>query len=434
MAYKERRRKVNRYLIKRKKQFQQFLKRSQSDNSVNNFRSVDIGSRNGNHKILNTNVDFHQPKLNRKQIEIAEQNEVKKKRDVVDKVSVDELKPQTKGIDQLATPFDMFKDEYTLEEMLDLKITEIPFLVEKLIPKETLVVLAGQSEIGKSTLYTQLALAIVRGDNEFLGCKLNSKHKRVLIISTEDGCIPFSFRTNRQIIQSPIGVEKRKNFKVIFSYDNLENRIKNHLEKTPVDLVVIDAFGDVFQGEINASNSVRQFLNKYVSFIQKYGCAILFVHHVCKGNKKQKSDKDQLLGSTGIEGKMRNVLMLSIVNDQHQLSIAKGNYVNREDKNNPIYLSFDDKTLTFSKADCPAKPKETNESTRASGSGSSRKGRPGRQKDMKLYNLAIKRFNEKVPQVEIAKEVGRDKSTVCKWLKGYNESKGYDFSKVGEVD
>ena len=337
-------------------------------------------------------------------------------------VSSGGLKPPIEGIDQIATDFDMFKDEYSLEELLIMNITEIPFLVEKLIPKETLVVLAGQSEIGKSTMYTQLALAIVRGDNEFLGCKLNATHKKVLVISTEDGPKQLSFRTIRQIIQVTIGVEKRRNLHFIFNFYKSEERIKNYLKKNSVDLVIIDAFGDVFWGDINASNSVRGFLNKYVDIIRKYRCSILFVHHVCKGNNKQKSEKDQLLGSVGIEGKMRNVLMLSIVNDQHQLSIAKGNYISKENKKIPLYLNFDDKTLTFSKADGPAKPKETCESNLASGGGSRAKRTPGRQKDMKLYNQAIQLFNESKRQVEIARIVGRDKSTVCKWIKDYKSN------------
>jgi hypothetical protein len=404
------------------------------DPCCNNLKLVYDGKRDGNHNFLNTNVNFHKPKLNGKQVEIVEQNDVATKQDVVNNFTVDELKPHPKDPDQLSPQFDMFKDEYTLEELLDMNTTEIPFLVEKLIPKETLVVLAGQSEIGKSTLYTQLALAIVRGDNEFLGCKINATHKRVLVISTEDGPIPLSFRTNRQVIQSTIGVDKRKNLKVIFNHDNIEPRIKDYLEESPADLIVLDAFGDVFWGDINASNSVRRFLNNYVDMIRKYRCSVLFVHHVCKGNKKPKSEKDQLLGSTGIEGKMRNVLMLSVVNDQHQLSIAKGNYVNREDKKNPIYLNFDDKTLTFSKADGPAQPKETDESVMASGPGSSRKSRPGRKRNPKLWSEAIKLHKEGVPQVEIAKRVGKDKSTICKWLKAYEKATTYDTNKVGDVD
>lgn len=401
----------------------------------NNLVLAYEGKKDGNHKGLDTNGAFYKPRINGDQVEVIEQNVVATKQDVVDKFPVDELKPPIKGINQLGTQFDMFKDEWTLEELLNLNVTEIPFLVEKLIPKDSLVVLAGQSEIGKSTLYTQLALAIVRGDNEFLGSKLNAKYNKVLIISTEDGPIPLSFRTNKQIIQSTIGVEKRGNCRVIFNYNNLEERIEKHLEETKVDLIVMDAFGDVFWGgDINASNAVRRYLNIYVNLIQRYRCSVLFVHHVCKGKNKQKSEKDQLLGSTGIEGKMRNVLMLSIVNDQHQLTIAKGNYVNREDKKLPIYLNFDDNTLTFSKTDGPTKPKEIDESDIASSGGCRDKSKPGRKRDPKLWSEAIKLHKEGVPQVEIAQRVGKDKSTICKWLKAYEKATTYDTDKVGDVD
>jgi RecA-family ATPase len=390
----------------------------------NNLEPVYIGSRDGNHKFLQTNVEFHKPKINGNQVT---------GQDVVNKFPIEELNPITKELGQLEMQFDIFKDEWTLEELLHLNITEIPFLVEKLIPKDTLVVLAGQSEIGKSTLYTQLAIAIVRGDNEFLECKLNAIHKRVLVISTEDGPIPLSFRTNKQVNQATVRVEKRRNLDFIFNYNNLEERIEKYLEKNKVDLIVIDAFGDVFWGDINATNSVRNFLNRYVKFIQEFGCSVLFVHHVCKGKNKQRQEKDQLLGSTGIEGKMRNVLMLSIVNDQHQLSIVKGNYVSREDKQSPIYLNFDDKTLTFSRAEGPAQPKETDQSDMASGPVSRRESKPGRKRDEQKRAEAFKLYKEGVQQVEIANRLEVDKSTICKWIKAYKEATFYDPSKV-DVD
>jgi hypothetical protein len=411
--------------------FPDYKKLKSDDPCFNNLKPVYIGKRDGNHKLLDTNVDFYKPKPKGNQVEVVEQRKVTTKPDTVVKVSVDELKHPSKEIDQLETPFDASKDEYTLEELLDLNITEIPFLVEKLIPKETLVVLAGQSEIGKSTLYTQLAMAIVRGDDEFLGCKINAREKKVLIISTEDGPLALSFRTNKQILLANVPVEKRKNLRVIFNFENLEERIKKQLDKNLVGLIVLDAFGDVFYGDMNASNSVRRFLNNYLDIIRKYGCSIMFVHHVCKGNRKQKLEKDQLLGSTGIEGKMRNVLMLSVVNGQHQLNIVKGNYVRREDKMNPIYLEFDEKTLTFSKTDTPATPEEPTESTPASGKGSRRESKPRRKRDEQKWAEAVKLYKEGVPQVEISKRLGVDKSTICKWIKAYKEATTY---RPGDVD
>ena len=330
------------------------------------------------------------------------------------------------------------KDEYTFGELLDLNYHEIPFLVEKLIPVGALVVLGGQSEIGKSTLYTQLAISIVCGDTEFFGCKIHPVHKRVLIISTEDGPPAFSFRILKQMQERRVDNEIRNSIVVKFNYDDLENRIREIVEHTPVDLIIIDAFGDVFGDGINLSNDVRRYLNNFSIINKRINCSTLFVHHVSKGKKKQPADKDQLLGSVGIEGKMRNVLMLSVVNSQHQLRIVKGNYVRPEDKAKPIYLKFDQKTLTFSVTAEPADqigdPFEKKGNSIASGSSSRSKNRPGRRRDPGLFAEAIRMYNDKVPQVEIAKKVGREKSTICKWIKTYKNKVSFDFSQAGEVD
>lgn len=381
-----------------------------------------------NNQNLSTNVTFSEPE----QVDKLISNPIEEERNKP-QVSSGGLKPPPKDPDQ-SIQLDMFKDEWNLEELLSLNVTEIPFLLDKLIPKESLVVLAGQSEIGKSTLYTQLALSIIRADDEFLSCKLNTSFKRVLIVSTEDGPIPLSFRANKQIAEFKIEVETYKNCNIIFNFDQLQMRVKKYLDQNPVDLIIIDAFGDVFQGDINASNSVRNFLNTYVAFIQKYKCSVLFVHHICKGNKKQKSEKDQLLGSTGIEGKMRNVLMLSAIGDKHQLSIAKGNYVSREDKKTPLYLKLDANTLTFSRTEAPVELPEADFDT--SSTGSRAKCKPGKKRDENLFDRVISLYKEGKSQVEIAALVGRDKSTICKYIKEYNASQGpqYDTSLVGDVE
>jgi RecA-family ATPase len=355
-----------------------------------------------------------------RQPETKEENKDKGGNEPQPKVSSSRMKIPPKVTDQISTQVVMSKDQWTLGELLELKITEIPFLVDKLIPLHSLNVLAGQSERGKSTFYTQLALAIIMGENKFLGCKLNVTHKRVLVISTEDGPIALSFRTNRQLNQVSSIDEFKDRLTFITTQDNLEDRIEKYLEKTSADLIVMDAFADVFTGgDINASNAVRRYLNNYVKFVQRFGCTVLFVHHVGKGRQGNKPEKDQLLGSAGIEGKMRNVLMLSIVNDQHQLSIAKGNYVNQEDKKIPLYLNFNNETLTFSRADGPAKPEVIDQCAIASNVDSGVRRKPGKQRDMQLWDRAVRLSEEGKTQVAIAKIIGKHKSTICKWLKDY---------------
>jgi len=399
---------------------------------VNNLVPVYIGRIHGNHKFSTAITDLYSLSKPHGKVTIENPVELGLNNSSVGQINKEENKPQLS-----ARPI-VFKDEYTLGELIDLNYTEIPFLVEKLIPAGALVLLGGQSDIGKSTLYTQLAISIVRGDQEFLGFKINPVHKRVLIISTEDWPPAVSFRILRQLNGKGIDQSIRNSIVVKFNYDDLESRIDAILQQTPVDLIIIDAFGDVFGDGINMSNNVRRYFNPYREINNKYYCSTLFVHHVGKSKKKQQADKDQLLGSVGIEGKMRNVLMLSIVNNQHQLRIVKGNHLGAGDKSKPVYLNFDEEKLTFSVATELAKPIENpfenKDNSTASGSSNSikKKNRPGRKSDPKLKSEAIKMYLDKVPQVEIAKRVGRDKSTVCKWIKAYQASMGHDPSQTSE--
>jgi archaellum biogenesis ATPase FlaH len=396
----------------------------------NNRKPVYFGQVDGNHKGSSTNPISPLFLKSDIKVENDDQKIVRVEPIAAEKIADCELTDTQEVENQSATAIDIFKEEWTLDELLDLNITEIPYLVENLIPCDSSVIIAGPSDVGKSTLYTQLAIAIVKGEKEFLGFKLNPVHRRVLIVSTEDGPIPLAFRTKKQTSNENLSKIIRKNLKVFFTYDNLEKRICNYLENNPVDLVVIDAFSDVYQGDINASNGVRQFLNRFTIIIQKYRCSVLFVHHVCKGKKKGQSEKDQLLGSTGIVGKVRSVMMLSNNSQQHHLNVAKGNYLSNEDKGEITYLSFNPSILKFSKSVDYQLKEKSEEGNITSGSGSSSKSRPGRQKDMSLYNQAIKLYNEGMKQVEIAKIVGRDKATICKWIKADKNRKPYDFSKV----
>jgi KaiC/GvpD/RAD55 family RecA-like ATPase len=400
----------------------------------NNLRPVYFDQVDGNHKSSSANLNSPLFLQRDKKVENNIQEIIANEPNETEEIADCQLTNTQEALIQSSTSIDMFKEEWTLDELLDLNVTEIPCLVENLIPCDSLVIIAGPSDVGKSTLYTQLAIAIVKGEKEFLGFKLNPLHRRVLIVSTEDGPIPLAFRTRKQTSNEGLTRNIGKNMKIFVTSDNLEQRIINYLKDNPVDLIVIDAFSDVYQGDINASNSVRQFLNRFTKIIQKYRCSVLFVHHVCKGKKKQQSEKDLLLGSTGIVGKVRSVMMLSINNRQHQLSLVKGNYLSDVDKEKTTYLSFNPSTLTYSTIFDYQVVEETEKGNQASGLFSSSKNRLGRQKDMNLYNKAIKLDSEGMSQVKIAKIVGRDKSTVCKWLKQFKNRIPYDFSKVDEVD
>ena len=76
--------------------------------------------------------------------------------------------------------------EITAYDLLKRDVKEIPFLVKPLLPKTGIVALAGTSDVGKSTLLRQLAIAIATGQETFLGFEIKTTHQSVIYVSTED--------------------------------------------------------------------------------------------------------------------------------------------------------------------------------------------------------------------------------------------------------
>jgi RecA-family ATPase len=325
---------------------------------------------------------------------------------------------------------DLSKEEFTLEELLTIKETEIPFLVEKLIPKEAIVFLAGASEVGKSLFYSQLALSIINGDTEFLGLKLNTFFRRVLMFSTEDGPVSISTRSRKQLTSLSFSSDVTKRLDIITSSEKVVERIQKFLDMNQYDLVIIDAFGDVFDGEINVSNSVRLFLNKFSAIIRQHRTTFLIVHHIGKGKESKQANKVHLLGSVGIEGKARNVVTISKNpnNTNYRiLSIVKGNYISDDHKKTPIILKFDQPTLTYSIAD---DSEYRRFAINQPGALPRKKGKP---RDEVKYQSFLKMHKERISQKEIAATLKLDKSTVCRWVKEYRNTHGYDTTSVGPV-
>jgi len=109
-----------------------FIKLRQSHPCRNNLKLVYIGKVNGNHKISSMIPPNTATVINDKKIEKAD-NKINteigyEKVSNCNPIVNEELK------DQSSTSTYIFKEDWTLDELLDLNIKEIPYLVEKLIP------------------------------------------------------------------------------------------------------------------------------------------------------------------------------------------------------------------------------------------------------------------------------------------------------------
>ncbi|MGA2408432.1 MAG: AAA family ATPase [Bacteroidales bacterium] len=414
MANKERRKKVNRWLKKRRKQYLRFLNKQPASKVMSSGSMPDDIT-----PISSLPFVITDPQM------VIQQAEIKKENEVVDM-----------NKDPQCYPINFDQECNTLEELLQMVKEGIRFLVEKLLPDGCISILAGESDLGKSSLYTQLALSIISGMKSFLGFKLNTLHNKVLIVSTEDGKIAITDRIMKQMKNIPVKSEYTKNLYIMTTSVDVLTKVREKLKEISFDLVILDAFADLYDGDINTSNKVRIFLNDFSEMIKEFKCAVLIVHHIGKGREGQGGHKNQLLGSVGIEGKARQVLMMSRQKDLRVLQIIKGNYVSEEDKKKTIYLKFDPETLTFSiiLEPTPIKIiKELNESAVASSGESRAKNKPGRKRDNELWTRAIALYKEGKKQCEIAKELGVCAATISRWITKYKEATLYDTSRVGEV-
>lgn len=241
----------------------------------------------------------------------------------------------------------------TATELFAMEYDEIPTLVEPIFPKVGIVALVGSSDTGKSTLLRQLAYLIVEGSKTFLGFSIHSTHKRSIYVSTEDEEISISTLLKKQF-GKPLDKSKTNRLKYLFESDNLLKKLDEEMTDYPVDLVVIDAFSDLYEGDLNANNKVRTFLNKYSDLAKKHRCLIIFLHHTGKRTESLVPGKDNAIGSQGFEAKMR--LMIELRKDPQfptirHICIVKGNYLPEEYKTRSIVTNFNQYML-FDKLNC----------------------------------------------------------------------------------
>lgn len=238
---------------------------------------------------------------------------------------------------------------YSAKELYDLGIKEFPTLIDPIFPRTGLTVLAGSSDTGKSTFLRQLAISIVRGDETFLGWSINAKYNQVIYVSTEDDKYAISYLLNKSINEDD-DIDKYENLRYVFSLEDPMENLEALLAESPADCIIIDAFSDLYPGEINQVNKVRNFMNQFFMIADRYNCLIIFLHHTGKRTEDYPPNKSNLLGSQGIEGKARQVIELrrDPYNAQFRhVCIVKGNYLTDDMKTHSYKLLFENQYFTM---------------------------------------------------------------------------------------
>lgn len=248
---------------------------------------------------------------------------------------------------------DEFGSIFSALDLYNLKIENVPKLLEPYFQKVGLASLVGTSDSGKSTFLRQLCLSIVLRKETFIDGQLYPISNKAIYVSTEDdsNSVGFAIRKQIQYLKSEddaLDLKLLNNLEFIFDTENLLERLKQSLEKEHRDLIVIDAFTDVFAKEINANTQVRQFLNEYDKLAKKYRCLILFLHHIGKNTQKVTPSKDSIIGSQAFEAKMRSVIELrpnKINPELKDLWVLKANFLDNSFKRTSVVLDLNESLI-----------------------------------------------------------------------------------------
>lgn len=246
---------------------------------------------------------------------------------------------------------------YDISELLTRVIPKNQHLWGPFLSKKGLAAIVGCPDSGKSMFCRELALSIALGKEEFAGFPLDVKHGRAIYVSTEDGADDSQAAFLKQSELYPTNeLENPKNLKLIFpdllTLEDLIQTLILELREHPADLVVLDSYGDLFNGkELNSNTDGRKFLKQFSPIVQEFGCLLLFITHINKSGYKDSPNQRHVQGATALVQKLRTVLDLR----QHEsdegkryLSIIKGNGISKKWKKNAIEFEFNEETLTFS--------------------------------------------------------------------------------------
>ena len=228
-------------------------------------------------------------------------------------------------------------------DMLNLSAEAMDCLLEPILPRTGVAALVGTSDSGKSTLLRGLAMAVASGSGEYLGFRLCPKHRSAIYVATEDDASAIGVLMQRQLEELGTPKEAYHSLDFVFEVDNLVDNLDKMLEATPRDLVIVDAFADLYTGPLNENNRVRSFLNQFSQLAVKHSVLIIFLHHTGKRTESLAPSKHNAIGSQGFEAKMRLVMELRPDPERHELRhlcIVKGNYLSDEYKHDSYVLRF----------------------------------------------------------------------------------------------
>jgi hypothetical protein len=202
----------------------------------------------------------------------------------------------------------------------------IEWIIENLIPKYGLVILAGKAGVGKSFVSLHLAHSVSSGE-KFLGILPVLSSGKVLIVDGEN--YPGIYRQRVEALKlnplDGIDVVILQNFYLDQArcLKWLEEKLKDHC----YSIVIFDAWTNLIQRtDENKSSDVGRVLSRLRKLSYENDCCFVLIHHLRKNLPFAVEQKDELRGSSVLVNEADIVLLLQNLKDSKILKTIKQRY------------------------------------------------------------------------------------------------------------
>ena len=210
----------------------------------------------------------------------------------------------------------------SFEEYMALGGEPIVYLIQDLLPKGSFTIVSGDPKVGKSFLMILMAISLATG-REFMGQKVASPQK-VLFVEEEDVPQLVVTRINQLRRGLNLTPEEMANLeKNLFFWSRngflirvggsgyLTLELETDIQKVDADVVIIDVFALIHDGDENRAKDMTPVLKKLIEYQKaKTGLTLILLHHT---SKQARGGKDMLSirGSSAISGRTDNALFLT---------------------------------------------------------------------------------------------------------------------------
>ncbi|MBT3367417.1 MAG: AAA family ATPase [Nitrospina sp.] len=247
----------------------------------------------------------------------------------------------------------------TIKTIGELMTTEFPQVVDiisgGILPEGGGLILAGESEAGKSMLSMEISLHLAMARQLFDGRLLVPKKRRILVLQVENPEPQIKQRLKRMLNGLNISVEALSD-RIFFAdpqtiYDLMQPKcvasIAEIVRQCSADVLVADPLSSFHYLEENDNSRMRTALDNITHISRETGCAAIVIHHYGKP-QQGRDDAYRLRGASSIKDWADSVI--SVTQKKHedkQLVELRFDKVRHGPKPKPILLERNENFISM---------------------------------------------------------------------------------------